>query len=90
MINFFHFIKFKQSIADFFKNSSSKKNKNVQESINFDQNQNEDYGQENLLYQPILSPISVNNNFTNSKSFKKPSVWNCDWFMNNYPELHIK
>jgi hypothetical protein len=75
-----------KSIADFFKKSSTKK---VQESINFD-HQNESIVQETLLYNPILSPISANNNFINSKSFKKPSVWNCDWFMNNYPELHIK
>ena len=30
------------------------------------------------------------NNFTSSSSFKSPSVWNCDWNLNNIPEMHIK
>ena len=35
-------------------------------------------------------PGKIKNNFINSASFKLPSVWNCDWNLNNIPEMHIK
>ena len=35
-------------------------------------------------------PGKSKNNFTTSASFKSPSVWNCDWNLNNIPEMHIK
>ncbi len=35
-------------------------------------------------------PGKSKNNFVNSAAFKSPSVWNCDWNLNNIPEMHIK
>ncbi len=35
-------------------------------------------------------PGKLKNNFINSASFKSPAVWNCDWNLNNIPEMHIK
>lgn len=84
-------IKKTQSISDFFKfmdrkksKKSGNKSKDVEESI--------DLNKDNSIKRntPVISTYSVNNNFLNSKSFKNPAVWNCDWNLNNMPEMHIK
>lgn len=47
------------------------------------------YGNDKLK-NPLFTSYPGKNNFTTSASFKSPSVWNCDWNLNNIPEMHLK
>lgn len=44
----------------------------------------------NKLKAPLFTSFPGKNNFTTKSSFKAPSVWNCDWNLNNIPEMNLK
>lgn len=74
------------------KNHNNKENSDENSMLNFNSHNNSNLENEtmNRINNPLFTSYSGKNNFTSSASFKSPSVWNCDWNLNNIPMMHIR